>query len=297
MISCIAPQTQEQFKQYYFLRWQELRAPWRQPKGSEQDELEAIAFHRMLVDEQGKVYAVGRLHIDNEWLGHIRYVATDNNQQGKGLGKLIMLALEQLAKTHGVHTICLNARENALMFYQNIGYTTKSIAHKLYDDIQHFSMEKKLAEIPENQCSLIKSLQQKWHNTIPLSKVMGITADFYDGNTFLTHCDIAINKNIHQTMFAGSIYTLATLTGWGWVYLQINAQNIQGDIVLADGKIKYYKPIPDGANGVIKRENTSGDALQKERKGKTSFIVEVGIYTGDSLAAQFTGKYVVVKKQ
>lgn len=296
MISCIAPQTQQQFEQYYQLRWQELRASWQQPKGSEKDELEAVAFHRMLVDEQGNVCAVGRLHIDHLWQGHIRYVATSKHQQGKGLGKKIMLALEQLAKMHGVNMVFLNARENALPFYQNLGYTTKAVAHKLYDVIQHFSMEKTLAELTENRRSLIKTLQHKWHSTIPLSKVMGITTDFYDEDTFLTHCDIAINKNIHQTMFAGSIYTLATLTGWGWVYLQLNAQNVQGDIVLADGAIKYFKPISEGANAMVKSESASGNALLLEQKGKTTFNVEVGIYAGDTLAAQFKGKYVALAK-
>lgn len=62
------PQTEEELERYYQFRWEMLRKPLHQPKGSERDAWDAMAHHQMVVDEQGNLVAVGRLYInaDNE---------------------------------------------------------------------------------------------------------------------------------------------------------------------------------------------------------------------------------------
>ena len=47
-ITVIEPQTPEEFKQYYGLRYKILRKPWGQPKGSERDNNDEISYHRIL---------------------------------------------------------------------------------------------------------------------------------------------------------------------------------------------------------------------------------------------------------
>ena len=67
------PQTEEELERYYQFRWEMLRKPLHQPKGSERDAWDAMAHHQMVVDEQGNLVAVGRLYInaDNEAAGII----------------------------------------------------------------------------------------------------------------------------------------------------------------------------------------------------------------------------------
>ncbi len=36
------PETEDEFRSYYQLRWKLLRAPWKQPEGSEIDEIEKL---------------------------------------------------------------------------------------------------------------------------------------------------------------------------------------------------------------------------------------------------------------
>ena len=50
-----SPATPDEWQRYYHLRWQILRAPWQQPPGSERDDLEAQAYHLMLLTEQGDI--------------------------------------------------------------------------------------------------------------------------------------------------------------------------------------------------------------------------------------------------
>ena len=58
MYQVVAPQTEEEWEHYYEIRWQVLRAPLQQPRGSEKDEYEQHAWHRMVKDEQGNVVGV-----------------------------------------------------------------------------------------------------------------------------------------------------------------------------------------------------------------------------------------------
>ena len=54
------PQTAEELESYYQFRWEMLRKPLHQPKGSERDAWDAMAHHQMVVDEEGNLVAVGR---------------------------------------------------------------------------------------------------------------------------------------------------------------------------------------------------------------------------------------------
>jgi len=139
--------TQQEFERYYQFRWKMLRQPWQQPLGSEQDSLEQQSVHRMMVNHEQQVVAVGRLHKVNERQAQIRYMAVDSNYQGQGLGKKIIQALEAEASRQGLTSITLNARESAVSFYENSGYQVKGFSHMLYDELRHITMTKELAVV------------------------------------------------------------------------------------------------------------------------------------------------------
>ena len=52
-ITVIEPQTPEEFKQYYNLRFEILRKPWGQPKSSERENDDEISHHRMIMKLRG----------------------------------------------------------------------------------------------------------------------------------------------------------------------------------------------------------------------------------------------------
>ncbi|WDD98415.1 bifunctional GNAT family N-acetyltransferase/hotdog fold thioesterase [Thalassomonas actiniarum] len=293
---CTTPQSEEEFQAYYFLRWQMLRKPWQQEQGSEKDEFEQQAIHRMCLDEDGNVVAVGRLHRSGQFSAEIRFMAVAEGQQGKGLGKQIIQELEQEARKLGITEISLNARENAVPFYTRLGYQNLGFSHWLFDTIRHDKMVKSLEAHGGHQVSLADELQSTWHQTIPMSRAMDIRVCFYDGREMITHCDPDFNKNLHHTMFAGSIYTLATLTGWGYVYMQLHEQGLDGDIVLAEGNIRYLAPIKGPAYAKTSTQMASGEVSPLRQGKRARFQVEVRVASGDKAAASFTGSYVVLPK-
>ena len=136
-----SPITQDEWESYYRLRFTILRAPWNQPLGSEvlADEMEAI--HAMVI-ENDQIIGVARMHQSGENQGQVRCVAVAAEAQGKGVGKAIMLHLEERAKEMGMQEIVLEARENAVPFYKSMGYVIEKESYLLFGEIQHYRMKK-----------------------------------------------------------------------------------------------------------------------------------------------------------
>ena len=141
----IEPNSSAEFEQYYNLRYEVLRKPWLQPKGSEKDDDDKSSIHRMIIDESnGKAVAVGRLQFNTSEEAQIRYMAVSDNYQLKGYGNIIVKTLEDIALNKGIRNIILQARENALKFYWKNGYEIIEKSYLLFDEIQHWLMEKKI---------------------------------------------------------------------------------------------------------------------------------------------------------
>ncbi len=126
------------------LRYKILRQPWNQSKESATDGHEDTAYNAFIEDDNGHAIACGRLQINDGNIAQIRYMAVDNGMQGKGLGKLVLKALEDKAKELGSIKIELQARENALDFYKANNYILKEKTHLLFGVIQHYLMDKAL---------------------------------------------------------------------------------------------------------------------------------------------------------
>ena len=143
-ISILAPQTDEDFERYYHLRWRLLREPWGQPPGSERDYLDVAAVHLFACRADRVPIAVGRLHFNSRTEAQIRYMAVEKQYQRRGIGRLILHALERMAVERGARCVVLDARESASGFYQKHGYAIAGSAHTLYGVIAHVRMNKRL---------------------------------------------------------------------------------------------------------------------------------------------------------
>jgi N-acetylglutamate synthase-like GNAT family acetyltransferase len=140
----ISPQTSAEFQIYYNLRWEVLRAPWGQPVGSERANDDAAATHALLVNEKGEGIGVGRLHLQTPTEAQIRFMGISPAYQGKGLGRQLLAYLEEKARQAGATLVTLQARENALAFYQSCDYQVIEKTHLLFGTIQHYKMSKEL---------------------------------------------------------------------------------------------------------------------------------------------------------
>lgn len=140
----IEPHSEAEFSRYYDLRWKILRAPWKQPPGSERDDYDDSGTHLMLVDANGAAIGVGRLHFNSISEAQIRFMAVDTAWQRHGFGTRLLLALEKRAGTLGARRITLDARETALRFYRKHGYEACGPGHVLFSSVAHVRMEKQI---------------------------------------------------------------------------------------------------------------------------------------------------------
>jgi ribosomal protein S18 acetylase RimI-like enzyme len=139
------PQSPDDFNQYYDLRWRILRAPWKQPQGSEKDEYEDKSYHLMVRSDGGELMGIGRMHFIEAETAQIRFMAVDEPFRGMGIGRLILDHLEKIAFSRGARRILLNARIGVVDFYQKSGYSIIGDGPTLFGQIRHFIMEKELA--------------------------------------------------------------------------------------------------------------------------------------------------------
>ena len=144
------PQTEEELDAYYHFRWEMLRKPLHQPKGSERDAWDAMAHHQMVVDEEGNLVAVGRLYINADNEASIRFMAVHPSVQDKGLGTLMAMTLESVARQEGVKRVTCSAREDAVEFFAKLGFVNQGeITAPQTTPIRHFLMIKPIATLDD----------------------------------------------------------------------------------------------------------------------------------------------------
>ncbi|MFL5753320.1 MAG: GNAT family N-acetyltransferase [Bacteroidia bacterium] len=144
MYTVTEPTSTSDFEKYFKLRFEVLRKPWGQAEGSEKDDQENESVHAMIKGEQGEALAVCRLQMNDAHTAQVRYMGVKEGMQGKGLGKKIMNYMEGRACEKGAEKVILHARENAVDFYKNCGYSLVEKSYLMWGTIQHYLMEKKV---------------------------------------------------------------------------------------------------------------------------------------------------------
>lgn len=296
MFKLITPRTENQIKKYYQFRWQMLREPWQMPLGSERDEYDGMSHHRMIVDGRGRPIAIGRLYITPDCEGQIRYMAVKANRRGKGMGSLLLVALESFARQEGAKRLVCRAREAAIPFYQSNGFECRGELISGRGPLLHQQMVKKL----DGRANVLRKpewcaeLQDRWQEQIPICEKMGIKIQEYTGYQFQCSAPLNPNLNPHNTMFAGSAFTLATLTGWGMAWLLMKERDLSGDIVLVDSHIRYHQPLFSNPLASTSMDGISGDLDRLAAGRKARIVVQVSITSDGHDAVDFFGTYMLM---
>ncbi|BES86939.1 GNAT family N-acetyltransferase [Pectobacterium araliae] len=294
------PESAEELDAYYQFRWEMLRKPLHQPLGSERDAYDALAHHQTVVDEQGKLVAIGRLSINADNEASIRFLAVHPDLRGKGLGTLLAITLESVARQESVKRVVCSAREDAMDFFSKLGFVNQGeITAPQTTPVRHFLMIKPVATLDDilHRPDWCGQLQQAWYEHIPLSEKMGVRISQYTGKKFITTMPEAGNQNPHHTLFAGSMFSLATLTGWGLIWLLLRERHLGGTIILADAHIRYSAPVSGRPSAIADLGSLSGDLDRLARGRKARVQLNVELFGDDNKGALFEGVYIVLPAQ
>jgi len=141
----------------------------------------------------------------------------------------------------------------------------------------------------------LNELQATWHRDIPIAAAMGVEVLGLQNDEFRVGAALAANINVHGTAFAGSLYSLAALTGWGMIWLRLRQHELTGAIVLSKGEIDYLRPVDEDL--VCRcRADSDGfdqlrDALSNGRRATLQLACKITTRRGD--AVRFIGHYAV----
>ena len=103
------------------LRDRLLRAPLGLTFSSEELKAESTELHFALVD-QDQVRACAVIVPLSRNLAKLRQMAVHEDYQRQGLGSMLIHSIESVLKQRGFQKIELNAREEAVTFYERLGY-------------------------------------------------------------------------------------------------------------------------------------------------------------------------------
>lgn len=291
------PQTDEELVRYYQFRWEMLRKPLRQPSGSERDAWDLMAHHQMVVNEAGQPVAVGRLYINGDNEGSLRFLAVHPSLRHKGLGTLVAMTLESVARQEGVKRVTCSAREEAVAFFAKLGFVSQGeITAGQTTPVRHFLMMKTIESLDNilHRADWCSQLQQAWYHYIPLSEKMGVRISQYTGQRFITTMPHTGNQNLHDTVFAGSLFSLATLTGWGLIWLLLRERHLGGNIMLADAHVRYSNPVRGKPEAIADLSSLCGDLDRLARGRKARVQVQVVVSDNGIAGAVFEGVFMVL---
>ena len=99
-----------------------------------------------IAEHNDKIAGCVLLHDLGKGVCQLRAMAVYNEWQYKGIGTLLVNALEEYAATHSYTTIVLHARKVAVGFYTGLGYTVTGDEFTEVE-IPHFMMGKCLTGI------------------------------------------------------------------------------------------------------------------------------------------------------
>jgi N-acetylglutamate synthase-like GNAT family acetyltransferase len=140
-IRTITVSDREAYEQVYALREEVLRKPI--GLSLKNEDLSADKMDTIVIAEQGNE-VIGCLMIhptDDTKVMKLRQMAVSDKEQGRGIGKQLMLAAEQVIWNKGCERIVLHARVTAREFYDKLNYKTTSAVFTEVG-IPHVVMEK-----------------------------------------------------------------------------------------------------------------------------------------------------------
>ncbi|MNH80670.1 putative N-acetyltransferase YjcF [compost metagenome] len=147
MAAIIIPvHTEEQLNHGLDIRKEVFVQEQKVPVDIEIDEFDVIGpdSHHVLIELDGRYAATGRITYYKDNAAKIQRVAVRQEFRSHGIGRVLMLALEQMARDLGFEKAVLDGQCQAEGFYTRLGY--KVISDEPFYDagILHVRMEKKL---------------------------------------------------------------------------------------------------------------------------------------------------------
>jgi thioesterase domain-containing protein len=143
---------------------------------------------------------------------------------------------------------------------------------------------------------LLAETERFLHEKIPITLAMGVRVESYENGRFVITAPIAKNHNHLQTAFGGSLSAMATLAGYGFLWLALSDPEVH--VVIKDSAIQFRRPVRGDIRAICGQVDPHEMEKFKsdfERKGKARISLRVQIVEKDEIAVEFQGTFVAVR--
>jgi thioesterase domain-containing protein len=123
---------------------------------------------------------------------------------------------------------------------------------------------------------------------------MGVRVVAATDHEFTVEAPVSVNHNHLQTAFGGSINAVATLAGYGFLWLQLRGI-ASPHVVISGSSIKFLRPVRETIRATCSAPDAkelAGFRSALQQKGKARINLRVAVHEKGAVAAEFTGTFV-----
>lgn len=144
---------------------------------------------------------------------------------------------------------------------------------------------------------MIKELEKKLHDEIPLTKVMKIKIKSYDEKELISTAPLEININDKGTAFGGSLSTITIISSWSLCWLISKELGFDSkNIVVIKNENSYKKPVTKDIICYTQKPSKEEISILKEKlesKKSASIKINSMIIEDNQVCVEFKGYYVI----
>ena len=135
-----------------------------------------------------------------------------------------------------------------------------------------------------------------FHDQIPLTRAMGVTVAAHDANGLVLTAPLEANHNHLGTAFGGSLSAIATLAGYGLLWLALGDRSAH--LVIRSSRLRYRHPVRKSIRAIARPP--APDALEAfirkfQATGKAGIRLQVEVVENDRVCVEFDGLFVAIR--
>lgn len=143
---------------------------------------------------------------------------------------------------------------------------------------------------------ILRKTEKYFHEKIPLTLAMGVKVEDYDRERLVLTAPLEANHNHLGTAFGGSLSALATMAGYGLLWLELD--NHEAHVVVQRGTTDYLYPVRGEIRAVCRQPEESRLAEFKARfqkTGKARIDLKVTVEEEGRVCVAFEGTFVALR--
>ena len=125
-----------------------------------------------------------------------------------------------------------------------------------------------------------QELEEFLHESIPLSKAMGIQVRKSNAEHVVLAAPLIPNRNHQSTVFGGSASAVAILAAWSLLHIRLTQAGLKVRLLIQQNTMKYERPIAGKFIASSAMEDLSGwerfqEMLMRKHRARISITVKI----------------------